>query len=680
MDATGLTMDDVSSIDTDAVLETSVYGSHPINMGGNLHRPLFKDDRVQRILDESRKKTKTNVSSSLTRSVHGIPSRLDQSKSSPQRRDLLYSEEILNKHRLFHPRDVTRGNSSQHDERVNKSRFSGSQNEFHIRDSAKLRSSGRSLSSRMSMDKSRSHQNVGVQTWKQHAPPVNPNSSPGKLSSTSDFGGSSRVTLAHTYGSKSNDLVDINSQRTSGYHSDALSPDYRKLENRNDIYADRENRIERPISSNRMTTSLDKRASVSRKDSNSTDILMRQPPIGTKVHQRSKTWAYLQSIKATLPDASSTPIRQSEYQSPVRISAISSGLPSSVASKTISNTGRMPPSSNPHSTADARAYSTQLLSHPDYKDTTRKNRLLDSALASRPSSSYTSWKSSAMASRKEGLPLREEDPEERGQQPETEYVQRRYVADEIEADQQFDDYDNCDGKGLEIDSEISAQQNRTWPSIERLKERSKLAYLKSKQNATQSSYSSWTAEKRSIPLRPQNPISVGNSARTGRALSPTRKLLAPEFLNTNNQHGPRAPVEYSVRSHSHVEGKFHMRAEEGNPRYAPDDDVMTIDTDMLLSQPPMPIVDASPSVTTLSDDDTTMKDSSSDTDSQSFADLPVRSSSRVSFAPDISFSRSNGVSPLSKFESTNPRTAGAHLLRNSIEKSIDRSSQNQMFK
>ena len=691
MDATGLTMDDVSSIDTDVILETSVYGNHPVNMGGNLHRPLFKDDRVQRILDESRKKIKTNVSSSLARSVHGVSSRSEQHKSSPKRRDLIYSERILNKHRSLlddqydnvktkskdHLKDVTRGNSSQDNGRVSKSRFSGSQGELHTRESERMRSSVRSLPS---TDKLRLHQSVGVQTRKQNAPSLNPNSFPRKVSSTSDFGGSSRGTLAHSHGSKSSDLVDIHSQRTSGYNSDALSPDYRKFESRSEIYTNKENRIERPISSNRRTTTLDKRASVSRKDSNSTDILMRQPPIGTKVHQRSKTWAYLQSMKATLPDASSTPIRQTGYQAPVHSSAISSGLPISVASKTISNTGRMPPSSNPHSTADARTYSTRLLSHPDYRDTTRKGRLSDSALASRPSSSYTSWRSSAVTSRMGGLTLREEEPEERGQEPETEYVQRRYVATELEADQQPGGYDNGDGKGEELDDEISTQQNRTWPSIERLKERSKLAYLTSKQNASQSSYSSWTAEKRSIPLRPQNPISVGSLAHAGRAASPTRVLLAPESLSrhqayTNSQRRSRAPVENSIGSRSHMEGK--------NRRYVPDDDDddMTVDTDMLLSQPPMPIVDASPSVTTLSDgDDTTIQDGSSDSDSQSFAELPVRSSSRVSFAPDISFSRSTGISPLSKFESTNPRTAGVHLLRNSIEKSIDRTSRSQAFK
>jgi len=201
-----------------------------------------------------------------------------------------------------------------------------------------------------------------------------------------------------------------------------------------------------------------------------------------------------------------------------------------------------------------------------------------------------------------------------------------------------------------------------------LKDRSKIVYMKSRRNGAKSSYSSWTAEKRSIPLRPQNPISVA-----------TRVPLTRSFLTTDTLNHPKTMSSVIRPSKSLLGGPSsrYSTFKAKDSRYFSDDDNMTTDTDLLLSQPPMPIVNASPSVSTISDDDTTIQNNSSDSESMSFADLPIRSSSRVSFAPDVSFSRTNGVSPLSKFESTNPRTAEAHLLRNSISKSIQKSNHSQ---
>ena len=677
MDATGLTMDDVSSIDTDAILETSVYGNHPVNMGGSLHQPLFSDDRVQKILNESRKKIRKNATSNLIRSAHGVSPKASRSMLSPQNRDIMYSESILNKHRSFlrdgydkskvkgktDPRDAQRSSVSQDSKKVDSSRFVGSLGKLNIKSDERNRSSVRNLTSNAYRDRPG---NVGIHSHRQTTPQGR-TSLHSKLSSTSDFSGSS---LAQT--SKSSDLLDINSQRTSGYHSDALSPDYRKLESRSHIMGDRNNRSMRPNASSRRSAFVDQGASISRKDSNSTEVLMRQPPTGIKVHQRSRTWGQLQSIRATQPDASSTPLRQSGYLPRDVNSEKALDRPIPVTSRTVSNRGRMPPYSNPHSTANARIYSDHQAFRSGDRDGIKTNRLSDSALSSRPGLPYTNWKSSALTSRKEQFILREEDTDEDDQRPEAEYVQQRYVAADLlanKSDGKFED----DDKGQELEVEDLTQHNKTWPSVERLRERSKMAYMKSKQNTTQYPFSSWTAEKRSIPLRPQNPVSVRSSTSIGRPVSPGRLSSTPEILGRyhTTAKGERRSKSYLGNSLSQP-----SYIERNTQQYYSDDDNITVDTDMLLTQPPMPIVDASPSVSSVSDDDVTIRDASSESDgSQSFADLPVRSSSRVSFAPSVSFNRSSGISPLSKFESTNPRTAGSYLIKDSIGQLKERSNE-----
>ena len=666
MDATGLTMEDVSSVDTDAILETSVYGSDPVNMGGNFHQPLFKDGRVQKILDESRKKLKKkNTNSSVDHPIHSATSRVSQILSSPQKRDVVYSERILNKHRSFLNSQYdkstfgAKGHISGSKDMKFDSRFVDSQSKLQASEVRRTSSSLRNEPSKMSLDNSRLQLSVGGHVYKQPSLSMSAKSLSTKLSSTSDFVGSTHGTALETYPSKSSDLVEINSQRTSGYHSDVLSPDHRKLE-------DGEVQLGQPISSDRRTTLTGKRASILRKDSSSTDILMRQPPIGTKVHQRSKTWGYLQSVKDTAPDASSTPIRQSEYRTPGSSSAKPSGLPFSATSVVSTNPGRIPPSSNPHSTSYARRYSDQI-SRAGRTSFAERSRLGDSTFSPRSGSSYTNWKSSALTSRKKGAILREEESEEEERLPAQEYVQRRYVADEFQVESKDENIDD-DSREPDFPFESLNEHNRTWPSIERLKDRSKIVYMKSRRNGAKSSYSSWTAEKRSIPLRPQNPISVA-----------TRVPLTRSFLTTDTLNHPKTMSSVIRPSKSLLGGPSsrYSTFKAKDSRYFSDDDNMTTDTDLLLSQPPMPIVNASPSVSTISDDDTTIQNNSSDSESMSFADLPIRSSSRVSFAPDVSFSRTNGVSPLSKFESTNPRTAEAHLLRNSINKSIQKSNHSQ---
>ena len=672
MDATGLTMEDVSSIDTDAILETSVYGSDPVNMGGNFHQPLFKDSRVQKILDESRKKSKKkSVSSSVDRPIHSAASRMGQIISSPQKRDVVYSERILNKHRLFLNGQYDKSTVGAKSRAIGSidmkfdSRFVESQSKLQADEIMRTSSSLKNLPSKMSVGNSGLQLSVGAHVYKQPSLSMSTKSLSTKLSSTSDFVGSTHGTALETYPSKSSDLVEINSQRTSGYHSDVLSPDHRTFE-------DREIQQGQPILSGRRIISTGKRASILRKDSSSTDILMRQPPIGTKVHQRSKTWGYLQSLKDAAPDASSTPIRRPEYRTLGPSSVKPSGFPFSATSRVSSIAGRMPPSSNPHSTSNARSYSDQTsrTGHPGFVE---RSRLGDSTFSPRSGSSYTNWKSSASTSRKIEASLREEESEEEERLPTQEYVQRRYVADEFQVKSK-DEKVADDAREPDFPFEALNEHNRTWPSIERMKERSRTAYMKSKRNGVKSSYSSWTAEKRSIPLRPQNPISVAT-----RMVSDVPLIPSFSTTDTLNRHQTTSSAVRPQKSLSGGPSSRHSTFTAKDSRYFSDDDNMTTDTDLLLSQPPMPIVNASPSVSTISDEDATIQNDSSDSESMSFADLPIRSSSRVSFAPDVSFSRTSGVSPLSKFESTNPRTAEAHLLRNSINKSIQKSNHNQEF-
>ena len=711
MDTTGLTMDDASSIDTDVILGTSVYGKRPVNMGGNLHTPLFKDERVQAILNESRKKLKKNESKSLGRSVHGVSSlassRLSQSISSPQRKDVIYSENILNKHRSLYngsydnekinakeyQREGTRQQRSlgssrtQGSARTDISRSLRSQNKSHSSDASIRRSFVESSYTGKKNGISKLHLSVGTQATKGTNHSLSPKRYPGKFASSSDFVTSSRETVVKNYPSKNSDLLDINSQRTSGYHSDILSPDYvpkdRKSELGKSVYMRRDPSPERLISSSRRIPSTENRPSMLRKDSDTTDVLMRQPPIGTKVHQRSKTWGYMQPFKSTLPEASSTPIRQPEYQAPSRYSASAAVRHGAVTSG--STASKIPPSSNPHSTTNARTYVEKPNSYSGHREITRKNRLSDSAILSMPSSSsYTNWKSSALTSSRQDLVLREEEPEERDPRPNLEHVQQRYVANELELGEENVETSNR-AVDSEFDDESLTQHNRTWPSIERLKEKSKMAYLRSKRNAANSQHAGWTAEKRSIPLRPQNSISIGSSTRIGSIVSPHLQSVSPHRSVSAGETRYRANVETSNRtkSSSLLLENSHFRQSNHQSKalqYVSDDDNATIDTDLLLSQPPMPVVDASPSLTTISDDDATIQGDDSNSDNQSFVDLPLRSSSRVSFAPDVSFSRTNDVSPLSKFESTNPRTADKHVLMNSVYKSLESSNHSRTFK
>ncbi|XP_068694319.1 uncharacterized protein [Montipora foliosa] len=52
---------DAASTDTDMLVSQSVYGPHPVNMGGNFHDSLYQDKRVERLKKESTKKLRKST-------------------------------------------------------------------------------------------------------------------------------------------------------------------------------------------------------------------------------------------------------------------------------------------------------------------------------------------------------------------------------------------------------------------------------------------------------------------------------------------------------------------------------------------------------------------------------------------------------------------------------------------
>lgn len=595
MDVSGLTMDDTSSIDTDVILDASVYGKPPVNMGGNLHTSRFRDERLQAMLKESRTKLKRNPNSSQSwfanRTNSLASSRLERTGISPQRKDVIYSEQILKKYRSSY--DDTDKNAKD----------------------KSIAHRAVSTASKRSTETSKLHSSLGTQSIRQISPFSAKNSFSGKLS-TSDLGDEIRVPSC---ASKKSDVYDVHSQKTSGYHSEIFSPNRLHM-GRSFEYNPK--LVRGPIQD-----------SFLRRDSNDTDVLMRHPPIGSKVHQRSKTWDHSRPFVSSSPKLASSPTRQSTIK------------PSSVSI----------------------SYSPQ---HNSYtalfpqNDIARRTRMPESTTIYGPNSTFTDWKSSALQSRQDHLATRAEEVKDNESFLVTEHVQNRYVADEATF-RHDSGVSRNDIFAESLEDDDFAEHNKTWPSIERLKQRSKMAYLRSRTNEAKSFHGGWTSKKRSIPLRIQ---SASSGARTSSMVSPNRTSSSRETLG----HYIVKDIDSQARPSFHerataiealTNSQLKSRQISHNDDDDDDDDV-TINTELLLSQPPMPIVDASPSLSTVSDSDTNVEDDS-DNETQSFVDLPFRSSSRVSFAPNVSFSHSNMTSP-SKSE-----------LKNGSDKKSERLSQNQ---
>ena len=765
-------MDDTASVDTEVVLESSVYGNRPINMGGELHTSLFKDPRVESILNESRRKVRKHRENILGRSVHGVSTAsvvkaVNDSMQSPESRDVAYTNRILNKHRSFD------GNSSgsyfkgsrrqilqesNHEGHTSSKDFGNSAYPKEIRDSRTPFVNSSPTASRKSTRDTNSSRNVGIASELRRnvsnptiERPVAHDIDTTRRSLVND-------SLTRSYmknptlntSQKDIDVMEGNSRGTSGYHSDNVSPIHAQKTPDRPASSQRASSPKHISALERIRSPNKDQGTLRRKDSNvsqgsaSTDVLIRQPPTGTKLHQRSKTWAS-SSFRSKLPHAMSTPKPQL-YSNDQKLQAFNVGddkaryeqyeaaRPRSSASQTVSGSVSLgiPPSSSPHSTAVARMAnghtSPYLSSSSVAREAAAKSRYSDLAVLKKPAglgSSYTSWRSSALGSgRLGGFVVREEEVgvSTEGDEDQREIVTGRYTAEDPHLspnDEEINDED---------------LHNRTWPSLEKLKARSKLSYLPRKDEIILSPKSSWTEQKRSIPLRPANtaatrdvsstfshPHSVSNGySYADRPISHSSYRSAinkHEQLSPHRNYSQSKTTELSSRSSniagtsnrpftpSTAAGQFHR-----SPHYAErslhrkdrspytgntshvnrdntvrddidaDDDNATIDTDLLLIQPPMPVVDASPSLSTVSDDECTVKDADSEATSQSFAELPVRPSSKVSFAPDVSFNGRRGISPLSTFASTNPRTADLDALRGSIYNAVQEGNQTQKFK
>lgn len=767
-------MDDTASVDTEVVLESSVYGNRPINMGGELHAPRFKDPRVESILNESRRKVKKHRENVLGRSVHGVSTAsIVKAVQSPESRDVAYTNRILNKHRSFEGNSsgnsYSKGSRRQILQESNRERTTSSKAistpaySKEGRNSTTLYASSSPTvdrkngsrdadSSRNAAITSRPGLNVSSPSIER---PVAHDIDMARRPLVNDIPTRSHMkNLSLNISQKDIDVMESNSRGTSGYHSDYVSPIHvqktlgRPSSSHRASSPKRVSPSERIRSPNRDQGTMRRKDSSLSQESASTDVLIRQPPTGTKLHQRSKTWAS-SSFKSGLPHAMSTPKPQlyandpkafNRHDDKVRYERSSqqpkyeSARPRSAASQTVSGSASLglPPSSSPHSTAVARMADGHsgpyLSSSPVAREAASKSRYSDSSVLTKPAglgSSYTSWRSSALGSDRSGrFVVREEEVNgstEVGDDV-AEIVTGRYTAKDPHLSAN--------------DEEVNGEDlhNRTWPSLEKFKSRSKLSYSPRKDEISLSPKSSWTEQKRSIPLRPtitaetrnvssagshphsvinghsyvNRPISHSSYSSTTKKhdqLSPNRnyfqsRTTGPSSRSSNiagpssRQFTPSKDAGQSYRSPSYAQRSSHAKERSpytGNASHMnrnntnqdnidTDDDDATIDTDLLLIQPPMPVVDASPSLSTVSDDDSTVKDSDSGETSQSFAELPVRPSSKVSFAPDVSFNGRRGISPLSTFASTNPRTADLDAIRGSFYNVVEEGNRTQTFK
>ncbi|XP_065059547.1 uncharacterized protein LOC135687041 isoform X2 [Rhopilema esculentum] len=694
MDTTGLTMDDAESIATDVILDTSIYGNRPVNMGGNLHTPLFQDKRVEAILNKSRKKVRKQKDGYLARSLHSS-SRLSDAIMSPENRDVTYTNQILNRNRGNYENTPSASYSriSPRREAISSSQVFPKKNSAD--DSVAKKSQSRSFAEpggQMSLvnSSSLSHlKSYGQQQFMKNKSKIESNSFKARdlavrLESSSFRPDHGNLTLGTKQ--RENDKVEANSQRTSGYHSDVISP--LNSQTTYDFYASSKGSPQRAISPVKDGVPFDFTNRLARKDSNSTDVLLRRPPTGTKVHQRSKTWSS-QSFSSKVPNAVSTPKPSTNYRTRDASTLYVSERPSSLVTKTISSIAspKAPPSSSPHSTSISRAYqipAAGYLGSPGQVELPRRNRLSDSAITTRSRSgfdSYTNWRSSALRpERSPKFVVRKEIINDiHSVEPDDEKVLEEKEDSKVVNTDFVNSYTVNGTEVSEINGELGSPHNRTWPSLEKFKKR--ISQYSSRNSRNDSSPTSWTASKRSIPLRVNN---ASHSRPAPQIDVPMGRQFSKLAVSKSRprENGPRSEsLSYAKFSRTMPVASRNSGTYLGNDaNYYSDDDNETIDTDLLLAQPPMPIVDASPSLSTVSDETSTIKGSDSGESGQSFVALPVRSSSRVSFAPDASLNRIKKVSPHRKFESTTGRSTSADLISDYINKSVKNENEREHFR
>ncbi len=800
---TGLTMDDTASIDTEVILQTSVYGEVPVNMGGSLHTPIYKDKRVEKILNNSRTKTKKHNKTLLGRSVSGLSTTAQSKKSSyqsPQSRDVLYAKQILNKHRVgnvsassgkerqiigksveqisqasgisnglssiektnisnqdravghqrrSHPHSMTSNQrkSCQHSESGNNAQgYPVEQIKAHNQKSnnsdvaslaAKVKTMKLSYGDITSQAESkRSTLHSSTSTSRQLS--RYPRERGGKQFERPGTETKNKVNaeIPNRYNReefqlqipKNTDYVDQTSPRTSGYYSDMYMASPSSLPRSSSQGELSSPTAQRSMPPYKVRDANIRRGSNLSQSSVSTDTLMQQPPSGGKGHQRSKTWAS-NSIHNKVPRSMSTPkphykandtvARYSEDKANLHGSSdiLLSSNPDihakshsnkigSSASKTGKTTSpmlaRTAPSSRPHSAATARsfvqsrsqfsksplliddvepAHTRQSVTSPNggrREKGLNSDHLEDRGNYERNTSHrqpvLTNWQASKML-KDAYQQVDERDNHLESSPQDTEMYQR--------AGQAYDsDKDRLDDIGEEdlSETELNAH-NRTWPSLERYRERSKLINSENRAVRTRPIYSGWAAERRSIPLRTTE-RSDKHHGSSSSATSPQRQSFTRK--SPLRSHRDNAPFQYVEKTPNFNQNKWNGPS---NPAVTEqvtetrdfDVESTTADTEVLLVQPPMPIVDASPSLSTLSDD-STIVDSQSDSDGQLYADLPLRSSSRVSFAPNTSNNSKNGNSPLNASVLINLRTNSSKASRESIMNTSEQAKRTQPIK
>ena len=87
----GVDWNDGASTDTDMLVSQSVYGQHPVNMGGDFHNSLYQDKKVARLKKESTKKLRKSTGKVRSREQSTVSPRRSKSLSFTPTKTLRFS-------------------------------------------------------------------------------------------------------------------------------------------------------------------------------------------------------------------------------------------------------------------------------------------------------------------------------------------------------------------------------------------------------------------------------------------------------------------------------------------------------------------------------------------------------------------------------------------------------------
>ena len=756
------TMDDTASVDTEILLESSVYGSEPVNMGGDLHSPLYRDRKVNKILNESKTKLEKHHKSLLGRSVHGISSdiSLNTKRQDPKKsltlpnslhtatsvRTLPGANSTLS---LRHSRAKTASTPLSANRNVDVSRVSTDKNHWNsvrVPYSTSLRNSNEIVPKTRSPLTSYKTSARELSTLSERVPRIVLKDNSRPSTSTTAFsrkpeGGfklreESRV---DKHGYQADDI----SQLTSGYQSDLIS------------FSPTITRTAAPkveFTTRRIVET--ERDSTQSNSSVSTDKLVRQSPTGFKMHARNKTWdssvvasnalftarshslqhdvdsrknesahqdsnalsrytvtqhsplssKFSLSTRTTTPPKS--PVRQKMREttersprsvlslSPVRTPVSDQNIvrTSSVSERVIERTSLvsdknfLKPSVSDGDTvrpssASLRGrnivWSSPLRDRETVRPSSASDRDIRPSSASdrdilRPSSPrplLKSWRysDSVLVTRAKPIDIDNRSPPR--------HVPWKSSALSYETSSRYYDYDNYSEANSEetvadqeVDHEVSGRNQELSEGDDELSD---------VQSNESHPITDECHENRDSRNNFASTFKGNSNIKPSWSESPITDRGERQYLNrrtpTASVSGTRRSAEKFISPDSKPIFEHRGDAES---------DIMTVDTELLLIQPPMPVVDASPSLTTASDNESTIQDTESESDSKLFMSLPSRGHSRVSFVEQvdeqsppaemikpyktedsiyIKYTLNNSqddeesLSPLSKFASTNPR-------------------------